>query len=897
MRYLRIKLTGYIGIFNGMGLDFIDIDFTKCLHNIVVIKGMNGVGKSTLLSALNVFPDGSSSFIPYKDAKKEIVISDDVNIYEIQITSPADNNGGRKVTKAFIQKNGVELNSNGNVSSYKDIVFTEFELDSNFLSLTSLTSEKKGLGTLTPAERKKFVSSIIDNLEVYNDMYKNLNKKSSVFKSHINNLHTKIQNIGSRDSVETVLNSLKGKSASISGRIMELNNAIVSLQTKYTIDEEEAAKLNKVNSDLEQLNKSIDALKPDLNTLARKTGVSSKDIETVYEEHKQALSKYDVELASSKERWTNATHKYNDNAYSITSIKAELSTYDNSEDNDIESKYIESKSKIDKLVSDISSYGFAADESLIYPLKSLIEFINNLCKEIDALYYESSIEDMQYIVYDFKEDMQSFLQKNLEDTYAAISAHKIELESYQDKLRILSVLDNRPKGCKIDDCPFIKEAINIKSSIGDKKIITRIDRLHELLDTFSKDCTKISDLIVLEQERVHKRTIYGRIRNSISENLELLQKFNISELYNLEIFDKLISNMNPFNNLRDPRKLIELSNLLELYSAEYKSYSLLEVRYTSYKDKERLISSNKNLLSRLEEEQRKLQEEINRYKSEYDNFYGLKNSISGKLADEEKYITLHKTLLDLESHREDCNKILEEYSSKSSKAVEAMNTINGYNEEIVRLNREIEPINMEINRLSGQLTLLDSFESDFSTYNQKYQTIETLKKYCSSTTGIQTLFFQMYMSKTLDLANQLLGMLFNGEYRLLDFVINANEFRIPFIGNGLAVDDISSGSSSQIAMMSLVINMALLYQASSHYNIVSMDELDAGLDHYAREAFVSVLYRMISILNIEQLFIISHSIELNSSNTDIIKLKSYDDYESEDGNIIWNYSDVIKMDV
>ena len=173
--------------------------------------------------------------------------------------------------------------------------------------------------------------------------------------------------------------------------------------------------------------------------------------------------------------------------------------------------------------------------------------------------------------------------------------------------------------------------------------------------------------------------------------------------------------------------------------------------------------------------------------------------------------------------------------------------------------------------------------------------IETVKKYCSPTNGgIQVLFMQMYMSKTLELSNQILSMLFNNEYRLLDFVINSNEFRIPFIGNGLPVDDISNGSSSQICMMSMIINLVLLYQASTKFNIARLDEIDDSLDTYNRSNFVNVLYRILPLLHIEQLFIISHSIELDSSLADVIKLKSYDEYDGIQGNnIIWDYKNEV----
>ena len=190
--------------------------------------------------------------------------------------------------------------------------------------------------------------------------------------------------------------------------------------------------------------------------------------------------------------------------------------------------------------------------------------------------------------------------------------------------------------------------------------------------------------------------------------------------------------------------------------------------------------------------------------------------------------------------------------------------------------------------------MLDSKYQEHEMYSIKYNMIETLKKYCSPTGGgIQTLFMQLYMSKTLDIANQILQMLFNGEYKLLDFIINQNEFRIPFIGNGLPVDDISSGSCSQIAMMGLAINMALFYQASTKYNIPRFDEIESGLDNYNREKIINIFAYIIKLLNIEQAFIISHSIELDNSLADIIKLKMYDNSDQVFlGNVIYDDSKI-----
>ena len=104
-----------------------------------------------------------------------------------------------------MSKNGTELNTTGNVTSYKEVLFSEFELDSNYIALSKLSSEDRGLADKTPAERKKFVGNIISSIDTYNEIYKNLNKKASTYKSFINNLSTKINNLGNEESLHNKL--------------------------------------------------------------------------------------------------------------------------------------------------------------------------------------------------------------------------------------------------------------------------------------------------------------------------------------------------------------------------------------------------------------------------------------------------------------------------------------------------------------------------------------------------------------------------------------------------------------------------------------------------------------------------------------------------------------------
>jgi DNA repair exonuclease SbcCD ATPase subunit len=147
---------------------------------------------------------------------------------------------------------------------------------------------------------------------------------------------------------------------------------------------------------------------------------------------------------------------------------------------------------------------------------------------------------------------------------------------------------------------------------------------------------------------------------------------------------------------------------------------------------------------------------------------------------------------------------------------------------------------------------------------------------------------QLYMNKIITTANDLLSLLFDGEFILQPFIINEAEFKIPCVGNGLMHDDISSMSTAQKSMISMILSFSLLRQSSTKYNIVFVDEIDGGLDTGNRAYFITLLDRLMMMLQCEQCFIVSHNSELDTSMADLIVLKT-DPGETYGGNVIWHY--------
>ena len=184
-----------------------------------------------------------------------------------------------------------------------------------------------------------------------------------------------------------------------------------------------------------------------------------------------------------------------------------------------------------------------------------------------------------------------------------------------------------------------------------------------------------------------------------------------------------------------------------------------------------------------------------------------------------------------------------------------------------RLNNDLNAILSERDKIASNKTLLEDYIRDLDLYNKNFSILETIRYYLSPTTGIQTVFMRTYMGNIILKANELLSLIFNGQFIIQPFVINEAEFRIPCLGNGLVNDDISSMSTSQICMISMILSFAILSNSSTDYNILKLDEIDGGLDTENRIQFIGLLKQLITMVGCEQCFLISHNMEYDADTT------------------------------
>ena len=888
MRLHELVLINYIGIYNGMGMTNISIPFYKCKNAITLIKGDNGSGKSTIYKALTPFADPSNSFIPGKPANKMIsYIMNDGDLITIRYSHEVSNNGERKQAKCDITRTkstgeSISLNPSRNIMTGKDIINDIFDFDSAFVSLSHLSSEDRGIADKKPAERKKLLNSIIDSISVYNDIYKNLSKQSSALKSMITSINNKITSIGDVSYIEA--------------RVKQLEEERLRLENSVSEKLLESGKLMALIGDQDK-----DSLYNKYQELYKRHEMLTSYISEYRFEEKADLN-FKIDLNKQKEILSNekevlaSLKAKKDVIYPITSnLKDKLDSVIERKNFliDNENEYKTTQSMIDiteknlkELYKDFAKYKptlEVVNDSTLRLFSSAVNNINSILTEIHKIVDTYGFESLDHAInYVFDGIPNPIEFKEVEEYKKSLSSMEIEHENQCMFKRELKTFPKIPKECKISDkCPFASETAKmLKLYKGDNN-----------LNNLAKDITAL-------RENIIQRNINNEEYRNIEKLIEHVK--NIASIY--DSYKDIFTSMGLKTDTTDIKRYIirceHLTVSTELYNQGINLKKVIDDSESTLKNLKEKISTMTNAkeeLDKLEEEIERLQKE---YKENSDELKRIDDDIfrHGRLVQiaQVNAQKLEISISDYENYNnyisklESVKKDLEEAKKKYEDFIKYKHEFKVYEDEIEHINlNQLPGIINEVNKLKYNLVLYNDYLKEYKEFSDRFNTVEVVKKHTSPTTGIQTVFMNMYMNDIVTISNQLLGMMFGGEYVLHPFIINENEFRIPCSGSGILNDDVSSMSNAQICMISLIISFALLHKSSSVYNIIRLDEIDAALDHHNRIMFHDLLMRIMSIINASQCVMISHNSEFDMNYCDVILLRFSDPNLKIEGNVIF----------
>ena len=897
MKYKWIELQGYAGIFNGMNLTNIKIDFTQCKTNKILIKGDNGSGKSTLVNAINPNPDSGDCFIPGVEARKNLCLINNGIDYVIRYIHPVNQNGVRGTTKAYIAKtiNGqlIELNPNGNVTSCKDIIYDEFNLDNNFISLSKLSSENRGLVDNRPSDRKRIVNSILNIVEVYNGIYKKISKKVSSLKHLMNTITYKINSLGDKIKLDA---ELKNTEESIAKLEIEKNKTIEAIAlTKLRIDEyltilrsnnydaivtelNELSTHNKVLRQKIQTKitdfkiKDINSVESFLEYLQRQIIILENNIANLKENNVSLLSQREIEfndLKNKQERLQSLQNEYN-----YIDIKRIIE-----ESTKIVNEYADTINNMGLKNLNITKEEFnSAMESLRY--------LKDLSMNLSSTYHYNELE---FVIHNFEYVINELAKTDkIKQEIESLKLQKDQISKqitvYESKQDLINELNNRPDNCKIDTCPYIESALKASYEYPREELERYYNEFNSL-ETEINNKARYLDKLNIFREIVLK---ISSIKRELDSKMNFIRKLPVREDFK-ETFLERIINCDNFSDIDNLYRYIDCGNIIEQYKLALLQLEKYQSEYKLYETKNSIIQSMIQDIEYLTEKTNSMANEIeNNNKQVSEN-----NSKLQEMKNIETKISLlisqiNNDLKPSEERELKLKQIKEQIDASTTELNDLQDNLYKLNDILASANNNIKILNSNKEEITHKLLQLDEYNKELEQYRVEYTKLEKIKYYSSPSTGIQTLFIQLYMNKILSNVNTLLSLLFNGEFIIQPFIINENEFRIPCMGSGLLHDDISSMSTAQKSMISMILSFAMLYQSSTSYNIIMLDEIDGGLDTSNRGMFIELLDNLMNMLNCEQCFMISHNNELNTALCDIIVLKNTSN-EIYNGNIIWQY--------
>lgn len=855
MKVTYLKLVNVAGLLVGSNKKEIEILFDKCKNNIVAIQGINGIGKSVLLSSISPFSgpttvDERSTLnyiVLHKEGYKEIhyQVGDDKYIIKHYYKPTKESHS----VKSYISRNGEELNKNGNVRSFLSLVEINFGLTEEMMRLIRIGTNVNSFVTLTPARRKEYIGKLIDEIDSYLIIHKEIsndkrvvktliaNNNANLYKCHISDLVVEEDRLAKLNKEVKKLEREKDKLVGEIGRLVELIS-------KNDIDD-----VKRKKHELESSLREIDELKDELSHL----GLLDVSVDK--------LIKRRSNLSDDK-----------------ISIQSKINSYRLSIDTTL--KQIE---QLELSVKKITSNNDV--QSLVNSINSLRADLENSAKLINGFIYTGATSDeMQYIV--------------------------SKLMSFNQISQMIYTFGNRPldaylklkhDGKSVDK--FLKDqSKKLLSGIKETDLQALLDQVFNKDDIITPNCStefyecpyyRLNEVIYTLKNKIEEETFDDetlRYIQVISNNIDNILN-ELDRMKGISIPDRLkdqLSESHLMSQLNSKSSFFMISEFQE-YLSMIKEYELYQRNYEKLKGYEYQLSIYKKSgidtqISQIKE----LHESIDFYNSNIE-------VLSGDIKKTNEMLDEIDHQISLVSKYQDGKKYKKMFESTLESTIKILGPLETATQEKAELDFRLRQLTNQINLtrqehkdLEMKIAEYKRLVDESKKLSEQSNDLDAILDAVSTKEGIPVVYIKKYLGKIKKLTNNLLSLIYDDDFQLTKFNVNADTFEIPYVKNGIRVSDIKYASQSEVALATMALSFALASRAANQYNILLLDEIDAGLDANNRSSFLKMLSKQMSELNAEQVFIISHNMsQMINIPMDCIRLSEVD-VNSKMQNVIYD---------
>jgi DNA repair exonuclease SbcCD ATPase subunit len=851
MKILYLKLTNFINIVTAFNTETIEIDFSKSNNNVVLLTGPNGSGKTSILSCLHPFPTNGNMdvrsdnpiIVPRENGYKEIHISDGDDLYVIQHFYTR--NGDKHIIKSYIQKNGVELNENGNVTSFKEIVEKELGLEQDYMKLTRLGSNVTNFIDMKRQERKNFTGKIISEADIYLSYHKKIMADKNKVNIQINHTSDLIRRLQVDD-----LGELKKAQKSLQHQIEDLTAKIEKANSELSVLQYQLNDCGDISAMRERIQEKEKELKHIQKALARASEIkiSISTLKSMIEESKIAILKAKSALDTNVITRTGILNQLDSIANEIDSIRREISRIEDDQNvKDMEANIELLRETIRRRAKESGISGYVRPCSKA-EMEDLIKMLDK-CMDILLSTYELGKGPIQKAVSFFrtKTDIEKYTRENKEK----IKRNKMQSlceQVYAEISKDIGLLGpdcKNPSGCRVYD--FYQRIYEYATQAPDKVIED------ETFLAYTKMAYNNIQTVLKYLRDYHD--IFEKMPECIKD--QFLMSTVLTHICNMEwIYDKDII----FHELG-------LITDDELQDADLEELSRQKSMLAQYKKANSNIEYFQNKLEELIDSRTSLMDQLDEVKETI-------NSLNREIEEKEASVSDYEDMVVAMEHEDEVETEFNDLKSKLTLASQLSLQIREKTSILNDLQFRKNKMSKTHQDNEFRIENYKRYKKDLDELSSKFTDLEYLARALSSREGIPLIFIQAYLKDIKDVANQLLDVVYDGDLHLEDFEITADEFGIPYSTKGTTVKDVIYASQGERSFISLALSFALTYKSISKYNIMLLDEIDATLDISNREKFLHVLEMQIDMIHAEQVFVISHNDMFNAYPVDIVDTRN-----------------------
>ena len=852
MKITYLKLENFINIKAGMKKTKVEIDLSKSKNNLILLCGPNGTGKTSLLSELHPFANSGNMdvrgeinlIIEGKDGYKEVHIEDGDDKYIIKHHYLFSKK--TKSVKSFVTKNGIELNPNGNVKSFKEAISEHLGIDHELLKLMRLGSNVTSLINMKSTNRKNFATKLFSDIEVYNGFYKKVSEEYRNIRAVMKSTADKINkfNIQDENEFDKQIELTQYEVQSYTIEKERLQKEITILENKINdikIDDEEL-----VYNSYKSLQSELDSASI-LLSLVRDINMSKEEYMLLCEKNKQQLElsligyKNNIDKAiSERDIFYNQKQDLEETMKRAASIERI---------NNLKSTIREYKNNIDKLERELTNRT-KYDKTVLLLLKEHCQKSIDYVRDLN-IYSEADIKRIMESILDNEDLMSKLEDRNIQNKsiYDKLNAEIINIENMNIEFDIDLGDDKCTK-----DCPYKQFYLQ---TMGKKN---NIDKYIKERNIINKEILRYEELFNLYNNLIF---IKNHIE-SYEHEFQIPIEYNFASCFENYILGKSIINTNLLNLSIDDAEKFEL---LEKYKKDLEGF---ETEYN-------LIKSSGLDIIDLENKILDINDKINERDTIIRENNIMKDEVEEELINNEKQTSEMIKALQAKDSMEDMSRRFEELKTRLAEIDKLkleksnyINTIQSDKSELIKINEFINKLTAKANQLVFSKETYINLVTEHNALKLLFEDADVIRDSLNASKGIPLIFLQVYLKNCPIMMNNLLDTIYNGELQIEGFLIDENEFRIPFNKAGIRVPDIAFASQGESSFISIVLSLSLIIQSMTKYDIICLDELDGPLDTNNREQFIKVLYEFIRQTGSEQIFLISHNNVFDNEYVDLI---------------------------